>query len=102
MSTTKHNNIAMCIKTTVKSLFSASVLIYLNPCQNTGAKKRTALKRGKPLIFQSQINDRKSQINDLVLLKTTNQFSVKDEKRREVKTLENPETRSPGDERARR
>ena len=40
---------------TVKSLFSASALNDLNPCRTTGAKRRTALKRGRRLIFERQI-----------------------------------------------
>ena len=42
---------------TVKSLFSAPALIYFNPCRTTGAKRRTALKRGRRLIFERQIMD---------------------------------------------
>ena len=39
---------------TVKSLFSAPVLIYFNPCRTTGAKRRTAVKRGRRLNFERQ------------------------------------------------
>ena len=42
---------------TVKSLFSAPALIYFNPCWTTGAKRRTAVKRGRRLIFERQIVD---------------------------------------------
>ena len=42
---------------TVKSLFSAPALIYFNPCRTTGAKRRTAVKRGRRLIFERQIMD---------------------------------------------
>ena len=39
-------------KGTVKSLFSAPALIYFNPCRTTGAKRRTALKRGRRLTLK--------------------------------------------------
>ena len=42
---------------TVKSLFSAPALIYFNPCRTTGTKRRTAVKRGRRLIFERQIMD---------------------------------------------
>ena len=42
---------------TVKSLFSAPALIYFNPCRTTGAKRRTAVKRGRRLSFERQIVD---------------------------------------------
>ena len=42
---------------TVKSLFSAPALIYFNPCRTSGAKRRTAVKRGRRLIFERQIVD---------------------------------------------
>ena len=42
------------VKWTVKSLFSAPTLIYLNRCRTTGAKLRTALKKGGAWIFTSK------------------------------------------------
>ena len=76
------NRVLIC---TVKSLFSAPDFIYFNPCRTTGAKRRTALKRGRRLIFERQIMD-------LRLYKTMQHVLVKTAKRRESKkkTLQDP------------